>query len=145
MADVLGEEDEVDMEEVPETPSDSDPVVEQGGDNNLPRRERATARIRRVERLVPQLTMLNTLVVYQLVVNHCFRFGFCRDIVNPAAPATSEGVTIAVAGTVTQQFLPSRVTAASVLVGDSSTRSTSVSPVDRVLRAPTKLSVKRSK
>ena len=85
---VLGEEDKGDMEEVPKTPSDSDIVMEQGGGDNVPHRERIVARIRRVERLVPQFlasillvvpaqcgkpTSLGTpffilLVVYQLIV-----------------------------------------------------------------------------
>ena len=105
---------------------------------------RATARIRRVERLVPQLIMLNALVVDRLVITIFFIWG-CRDTGNPTTPATSEGVTIAVAGTVSQQSLSFRVTTAFALVGDSSIRSMGPSLVYQVLRAPTKLSIKRSK
>jgi len=65
---VLGEEDKGDMEEVPETPSDSDIVMEQGGGDNVPHRERIVARIRRVERLVPQFLASILLFVYQLIV-----------------------------------------------------------------------------
>ena len=42
--------------------------MEQGGGANVPHRERIVARIRRVERLVPQFLASILLFVYQLIV-----------------------------------------------------------------------------